>query len=242
MVKNTSNVEGLFEDFVNQIESIFSADLVSIYLYGSAARNEYVQGKSDINFLVIIQSDGLKNLSGVWELLPRFQKLGIATPLVLTRSYVDSSLDTFPLELLNMIEANLLIYGEDILAELDIDNDHLRLQIERELKSKLLSLRQGYMESLGSREGIQNLISISLPAFTAIFRGTLYIKNVETGKDDSLKIYKLIEETFKLRKGLFKDLYDIKMEVSKTNTAELILLTEEYMESIRTIFKKVDKL
>jgi len=242
MVKITSNVEGLFEDFVNHIESIFSADLVSIYLYGSAARNEYVQGKSDINFLVIIQSEGLKNLSGVWELLPRSQKLSIATPLVLTRSYVDSSLDTFPLELLNMMEANLLIYGEDILADLDIDNDHLRLQIERELKSKLLSLRQGYMESLGSREGIQNLISISLPAFTAIFRGTLYIKNVETGKGDSLKIYKLIEETFELRKGLFKDLYDIKMEVSKTNTSELILLTEEYMESIRTIFKRVDKL
>ena len=142
MVKITSNVEGLFEDFVNQIESIFSADLVSIYLYGSAARNEYVQGKSDINFLVIIQSEGLKNLSGVWELLPRSQKLRIATPLVLTRSYVDSSLDTFPLELLNMMEANLLIYGEDILADLDIDNDHLRLQTERELKSKLLSLRQ----------------------------------------------------------------------------------------------------
>lgn len=242
MVKNASNIEGLFEDFVNKMKSIFNADLVSSYLYGSAARDEYVQGKSDINFLVIIQSEGLKNLSGVWELLPRFQKLGIATPLVLTRSYVDSSLDTFPLELMNMMEANSLIYGEDILAGLDIDNDHLRLQIERELKSKLLSLRQGYMESLGSRDGIQNLISISLPAFTAIFRGTLYIKNVETGKGDSLKIYKLIEDTFELRKGLFKDLYDIKIEVSKTNTAELISLTEEYMAAIRIIFKRVDKL
>ena len=184
----------------------------------------------------------MTRLSGFWELLPRFQKLGIATPLVLTRSYVNSSLDTFPLEFLNMKEANSLIHGEDILAELVIDNDHLRLQIERDLKSKLLSLRQGYMESFGSRDGIQNLISISLPAFTAIFRGTLHIKNVDTGKGDSLKIYKLIEETFKLRKGLFKDLYDVKRETSKLNTAELITLTEAYMEAIRTIFKQVDNL
>jgi len=125
---------------------------------------------------------------------------------------------------------------------LKINNDHLRLQIERELKSKLLSLRQGYMESLGSRDGIQNLISISLPAFTAIFRGTLYIKDVATGKGDSLTVFNLIEKTFKLRKGLFKDLYDIKLEVSKTNTSELISLTEEYMEAVRTIFKKIDKL
>jgi len=242
MVKKTSNVEGLFEDFIKQMKSIFGAELISIYLYGSAARDEYIQGKSDVNFLVIIQPDGLINLSSVWEYLPRFRKLGIATPLVLTSSYVDSSLDTFPLEFLNMMEANSLILGEDILAELKINNDHLRLQIERELKSKLLSLRQGYMESLGSRDGIQNLISISLPAFTAIFRGTLYIKDVATGKGDSLTVFNLIEKTFKLRKGLFKDLYDIKMEVSKTNTSELISLTEEYMEAVRTIFKKIDKL
>ena len=242
MVNKTSNVEGLFEDFIKQMKSIFNAELISIYLYGSAARDEYIQGKSDVNFLVIIQSDGLINLSSVWEYLQRFRKLGIATPLVLTSSYVDSSLDTFPLEFLNMMEANSLILGEDILAELKINNDYLRLQIERELKSKLLSLRQGYMESLGSRDGIQNLISISLPAFTAIFRGTLYIKDVATGKGDSLTVFNLIEKTFKLRKGLFKDLYDIKMEVSKTNTSELISLTEEYMEAVRTIFKKIDKL
>ena len=98
------------------------------------------------------------------------------------------------------------------------------------------------MESLGSRDGIENLISISLPAFTAIFRGTLYVKNVDTGKGDSLKVFKLIEKTFELREGLFKDLYDIKMEVSKTNTSELISLTEEYMEAVRTIFKKIDEL
>jgi len=98
------------------------------------------------------------------------------------------------------------------------------------------------MESLGSRDGIQNLISISLPAFIAIFRGTLYIKDVDSGKGDSLKVFKLIEKTFKLRKGLFKDLYDIKIGVSKMNTAELISLTEGYMEAVRTIFKRVDEL
>ena len=242
MANKTSNVEGLFEDFIDQMKSIFGTELISIYLYGSAARDEYVQGKSDVNFLVIIKPDGLINLSSVWEYLPRLQKLGIATPLVLTRTYVDSSLDTFPLEFLNMKEANSLIFGEDILTELEINNDHLRLQIERELKSKLLSLRQGYMETLGSRDGIQNLISISLPAFTAIFRGTLYVKNVAAEKSDSLKVFKLIEKTFELRKGLFKDLYDIKMEVSKTNTSELISLTEEYMAAVRSIFKKIDEL
>jgi len=242
MVKKPSKFEEVFEDIIDRMKSIFSTELDSIYLYGSAARDEYVQGKSDINFLVIIQSEGLPNLSGVWEFLPRLRKQGIATPLVLTRSYVDSSLDTFPLEFLNMMDANSLIYGEDILGGLDINNDHLRLQIERELKSKLLSLRQGYMETLGSRDGLQNLISISLPAFTAIFRGTLYIKNVDTGKGDSLKIFKLIESTFKLRKGLFKEMHDIKMDVSKRNTAELISITEEYMEAVRIIFKSVDKL
>ncbi|MCH8306175.1 MAG: nucleotidyltransferase domain-containing protein, partial [Candidatus Marinimicrobia bacterium] len=65
MFKKPVKPEEVYEEFSSGIESIFGSNLLSIYLYGSGARGEYIQGKSDINFLVVIKSEGLKFLSGV---------------------------------------------------------------------------------------------------------------------------------------------------------------------------------
>ena len=179
MFKKPVKPEEVFEEFSSDTESIFGSNLLSIYLYGSGARGEYVQGKSDINFLVVIKSEGLKFLSGVWDHLDNWEKRGISAPLILTESYLSSSLDTFPLEFHNMKEANELIFGEDLLENIIINDNDLRIQVEHELKAKLLSLRQGFMQTKGNRNELIDLISLSLPTFSAIFNGTLYLKKIE---------------------------------------------------------------
>ncbi len=242
MFKKPEKPEEVFKEFSSDIESIFGSNLLSINLYGSGARGEYVQGKSDINFLVIIKSEGLKFLSGVWDRINQWEKKGISTPLILTNSYVSSSLDTFPLEFLNMKEANVPVFGEDLLTGLDINENDLRIQIERELKSNLLNLRQGFMKTKGDRYELTGLISTSLPTFTAIFKGTLSLMENETSGIKSSELYQNIESLFKLRSGLFQNLLDVKLSVGKRTTSELIGLMEEYMAAIRTIFKHVDKL
>lgn len=242
MFKKPVKPEEVFDEFSSDAQSIFGSNLLSVYLYGSGARGEYVQGKSDINFLIVIKSDGLKFLSGVWEYLDKWEKRAISAPLILTESYVASSLDTFPLEFRNMKEANILVYGKEILEELTINDDELRVQVEHELKAKLLSLRQGFMKTKGNRIELIDLISMSLPTFSAIFNGTLHLKGIENKGTDSSELYVTVEETFELRKGLFKDLLNIKLGIGKWTTSELIELMEEYMSAIRSIFKNVDKI
>ena len=242
MFKKPVKPEEVYEEFSSGIESIFGSNLLSIYLYGSGARGEYIQGKSDINFLVVIKSEGLKFLSGVWEYSDKWEKRGISTPLILTESYLSSSLDTFPLEFHNMKEANDLIFGKDLLEDISIDDNDLRVQVERELKSKLLSLRQGFMKTKGNRNELIDLISLSLPTFTAIFSGTLYLKKIVFKGSNSTELYNSFEKTFELRKGLFKELLNIKLGNGKWTTSELIELMEEYMAAVRSIFRNVDKM
>ena len=242
MFKKPVKPEEVYEEFSSGIESIFGSNLLSIYLYGSGARGEYIQGKSDINFLVVIKSEGLKFLSGVWEYLDKWEKRGISTPLILTESYLSSSLDTFPLEFHNMKEANDLVFGKDLLENIFINDNDLRVQVEHELKAKLLSLRQGFMRTKGNRNELVDLISLSLPTMSAIFNGTLHLKKIEINGKKSLKLYTAVENTFKLRKGLFRDLQDVKLAVGKRTTSELIELMEEYMTAIRSIFRNVDKM
>ena len=65
------------------------------------------------------------------------------------------------------------MYGQDILQQLGMDRTHLRLQCEREIKTKQIGLRQGYVSSLG-KEGASDRLSLirsftgSMPLFRAV--------------------------------------------------------------------------
>ncbi len=52
MVKIPNKPEEIFGDFSHEVKKLFGSDLISIILYGSAARDEYVPKKSDINFIL----------------------------------------------------------------------------------------------------------------------------------------------------------------------------------------------
>ena len=67
----------------------------------------------------------------------------------MTPEYIRTSLDVFPVEFLNFKLIHATVFGEDIFESLEINRMDLRRQCERELKVKLVSLRQGYISSLG---------------------------------------------------------------------------------------------
>ena len=52
MAKIPVKPEEIFEEIISDYISIFGENLLSIILYGSAARGEYVKKKSDINLLI----------------------------------------------------------------------------------------------------------------------------------------------------------------------------------------------
>jgi len=63
----------------------------------------------------------------------------------LTKADIDSSLDTFPIEFLNIKRNYTVVFGEDILEGLAFEKEFIRMQCERELKGKLLLLRAEYV-------------------------------------------------------------------------------------------------
>ena len=76
-----------------------------------------------------------------------------------------------------------VLWGEDVLAGITFDPSCLRLQLERELKGKLLHLHQGYVEALGRPAGVRRLISVSLPAFLSLFQALLYLTGLAPAPD-----------------------------------------------------------
>ena len=79
----------------------------------------------------------------------KYGKKQIAAPLIMTPKYIDESSDVFPMEFLNIKLLHYPVFGNDIFKNLEISASYLRRQCERELKARLIGLRQGYISAAG---------------------------------------------------------------------------------------------
>jgi len=229
----------IFQELMNDFKLLYAEQLIAIILYGSAARGEYIYKKSDINFLIVLTDSGMRNLKRALPIVSKWRKRNVSTPLMLTPEYIRSALDVFPIEFLSMKLHHQVIYGEDILADIEIQSEHLRLQCERELRGKLLYLREGFLNSNGRTALIKQLISQSLPAFASIFTGLLHLKNI---KVPNLRqdLFHVAAETFDLDIMLFRDI--VEQRYRKLDRAQLYELMDNYIEQIATLTKLIDQL
>lgn len=241
MAKIPDQPQDIFVPLTQDYLQAFGKDLISLMLYGSAASGSYVKGKSDINILVVLTEEGIVRLEDAFELVKNWRKRNVAIPLVLTKNFISSSLDSYPIEFLNMKNSSVLIYGENVLEPLAFKPEDLRLQIERELKSKILLLRQGYLESEGSARRVRQLIGRSLTAFTAIFNAMLYLKQAKTPRDKQ-ETMKEMNRVFTIDAGIFMLCHEIRQGVDKLSGKEVMDVFKKYLREAEKASEIIDGL
>lgn len=241
MAKIPDQPQEIFAPLTQDYLQAFGSDLISLMLYGSAAGGSYVKGKSDINVLVVLTPEGIARLEDGFALVKNWRKRNVAVPLVITKEFISSSLDAYPIEFLNMKNNSVLIYGENVLAPLTFKPEDLRLQIERELKSKILLLREGYLESAGSARPIRQLIGKSMAAFVAIFNAMLYLKKA-AAPQDKLETIKEMHQVFNVDAEVFRLCFAIKADTDQLSGREVIEVFKKYLGEVEKVTKIIDGL
>jgi predicted nucleotidyltransferase len=231
-------LQKVVKDFRSDIETLFTDHVVSMSVYGSAATEEYKHKKSDINVLVVLDESAIQNLQPAQKKSSKWQKMGVQ-PLFLTEAYIERSLDSFPIEFMNMKAAYHHVGGRDLLAGLEFDRGDLRLQCERELKGNLLHLRQRYVMTQGRKSELLLLIKESIVAFSAIFRALLFLKGREIPSNKPEVILQTCKE-FGLDVGLFSRLISVRKGDDRPSPDELGNLVASYIRQIRTLSQYVD--
>lgn len=160
-------------EFVGRLAGVYGDGLVAAALYGSAARGEYRQGVSDLNLLVLLREVDAAALSRGSELAREWVRAGNPPPLMMSEAEWAGSADVFPIEYADIRDAHVLLHGPELFADLEIDWNDLRLQVERELKEKKIQLRERYMLSAGEPDAVGALLRQSFPTFLALFRAAL---------------------------------------------------------------------
>jgi len=162
----------LAEDFVRQVEGHLGPRLQAATLFGSAARGEWIQGLSDVNVLVLLDEITLDVLEQAAPAARKAVAAGVV-PLLMERDEWASAEDVFAIELADLRDASLPLFGGDPTADLVIDTASLRLQAERELRAKLVHLHGEMLVSARDPKRLGALLVRALPSFTTYLRAAL---------------------------------------------------------------------
>ncbi len=175
---------------IEKLKDILSENLVTLV--------EYFSG-DEKRCLAICNSLDFKTLNDL-------KKLNIS-PMIFSRTEINNALDVFPVEFLNIKLHHKLIYGEDILQDIDVSKDKLRHQLEFEFRSKLIHLRQSYLKANG--EDLEDIILNAVPNLAPIIGALMYMKNINKYDPDLLKVMigidtKVLKEIYDIRSGKTK--------------------------------------
>ena len=230
--------------FVHYLETMLKAhgdNVLSVFIYGSAASGTYIKGISDINSAIVFRELKFPTLKKSLKIVSKGISASVSAPLFLTREYISSSLDVFPIEFMDMKENHILVYGEDILSGITVRGEHTRLFCEQQLKGKLVRIREAYLEVGLSRKGMVSLLKESLNSLIPVFRNLIRLKG-EVPPADKTGIIKSLSAIFGLDGEMFLHIHRSSAKQEKIASGEEDGLTDSFISEVEKLSIAVDKL
>jgi len=175
MERKTAAERPELTEMVERLAAALGARLECVVLYGSAARGDFQEGKSDLNLAIVAEALDPQTLEALSAPVAFWVKKGNPVPTLLTRAILADSLDVFPIEALDIRTHRVVLRGADPFADLVVRVEPLRLQCEREFREKLMRLREGYLAAHGSPAALSRLLTSSYTTFLALFRAGLHL-------------------------------------------------------------------
>ena len=234
-------MERVLKALVFEMKSIYGDNLVALFLYGSAASGDFHEKFSDLNILCVLREISVELLKKAEKTVTWFVKKGNPPPLFFTLEEIEQSHDVFPIEFLDIQANHRLLNGTDIFENLEIERENHRLELEHELKTKLIGLRQSFLTVSHDAKAVEDLMLRSLSAFVTLFRHILILmgESVPVPKRD---IIQLFCAKAKVDESLFLGLLKTREEGQPMTAADVEPLFQRYYEEIGKLTKLVDRL
>jgi len=172
--RRSSNVE-LLTRIKSKLEQTQAANLLSLI---SHQPEVHEQDKSLKHHLLIVLATA--DLAHFEKLADALQDdSGQIDVMVLSQDELNASTDVFPVTFLEMRRRYEVLAGQDVLANLRIDRDHLRLRCEQELRNMLLRMqRQFILHRHHNRDLLESLRRSNL-VFRRCLRAAVYLSEGE---------------------------------------------------------------
>jgi hypothetical protein len=166
------SVARVVEPFLSEVDTAVGQGYSAV-LYGSAARGDFIPGRSNINLMVVTDQVTPSTLRSLSRAFTGWRKGTPEPPLLLSRAEWSRATDAFPIEITDMRTSYRVLRGPDPLQGVRVDPTDLRKALEREFRGKLLRLRQGYASYAPDPAALGKLGLQSAATILVLLRGLL---------------------------------------------------------------------
>lgn len=234
----------LEEDLKQLVERLSGAagqDLVALVLHGSAVSDEFHPQFSDVNILGVVRQLSVGTMHALWPALSWWTGLKYAVPLFFTADELRSVVDVFPIEMVDIKLRHRLLYGNDVFDQLEVSMELHRVQLEHEIRTKLVFLRQHYMQFSPDAAKIRHLMVDSVSNFLALFRHTL-IAMGEQPPLQKAQVAQQMAEKLGFDPGPLRLLLDVRQRNLNPEALPMPQTFAAYLQAIEVVVQAVDKL
>lgn len=168
--------------YAELVKELAGSNAKALTLFGAVVAGSFDPSRHTARSVLVVDRVDLSMLRRLAERGVKFGKARIAAPLVMTSSYIKGSLDTFPLELIEIKQQHATVFGNDDFTDLSFEDAHVRLQCERELKTILIGLRQGLLAAAGREKFLGALEMDVAEGLMRTLRGLLWLKGRKEAK------------------------------------------------------------
>ena len=234
--------------FVEDLRRLHPDALVATLLTGEAASAGYRPRRSPLTTVVVLDEVTPDTLLRTREGVRGWRRRRIPTPLLMDPLYIESSVDVFPIEFLEIADHHLLLQGDaDPFADLALHLPHLRLEVEEQIRGKMLHLWEAYLGVGGSKRARRQLLLETPPGFEMILRGMLRLRQGEQPQGDPRpdgpdELLAAVERQFELELPVFRRLERVRRSREGLPRGQLEGLFDAYLAEVRRLVRITDAL
>jgi hypothetical protein len=225
------------ETFVADIRRIFGARLHAIVVYDAVAPAVSGQTSNHIQTLTLVDAVKFEDVAACAARSSSWERIGLATPLIVGDEEFRRSLDTFPLEYGNIIATHRVIAGSNPFKDLTVQIEDLRHASESLAKSHLLHLREAYIEAEGQPDAVARMMVASVAPFRALLLALAHLRGRPT-RDAAVLVGEVA--SIGLDASTVQRVLDLR-DAGQLSSAETIPFFTSYLDVVEQLARHVDR-
>jgi Nucleotidyltransferase domain len=233
-------METLLAQLKDKLLDAAGDNLKALVLFGSAARGEYHERHSDLNVLCVLERASTEDIEALHEAATWWKQKKFPAPQIFTLYELRASADIFAIELLDMKTHHKMIYGEDFFGELAVPMQLHRLQVERELRTNWVKLRQGILLAPHKDPVLMRLMDASVSTFVTLFRHALIV----LGENPPAGRHEVVTDIAKLagaRPEAFLSVLDVREGKRPAREVKARETLRKYLDLVERVTDVVDR-
>ena len=227
------------DEFVRRVREAGGSNVEGVILFGSAVAGDFHEGLSNVNLMCILRDTSLKALHALSPAAKWWDGKKQTPPLCLTKQELQRSTDVFTIELLDMQQHHRVLFGDDPLKDLQIPMDLHRVQVEYELREKLILLRQHLLLADANEARLWEVVLRSVSSLSTLFRHTL-IALGDSASTSRREAVAALAQRVGFDGGSILKVLDVREGKAERKSIDIVDLAARYLASVEKVIAAVD--